>query len=635
MVARRLEATLALLLESTREQARLRGVIEVLTSPGVGAEAEALEVSAESARDTARERALLSELDRAMTECVSWRAQAEEVGARELALKRTVAQLSGVALGVVAGGQGGMGEVSTSPPGDKNGPPEVENSVQVEVDLGNGRAATVPLTAASDAESVAAGMVRKHGLHADALVPLAQFLRATIVGIGGPVRRGGGGTSSSSSNNNNHSPRGESRSVQSPRQGDADTTDAIETLDTTLVDSDNEDGVAPQSHRKSPPPSPTKSNARELMSQLHVERERVKMRELEVESHKAQLAQERARGARMEEEFRARLERSERGMLDKVKAERWRAMEQERVQLQQQQPPPMPQQYVVRPHSRPRAPPLHAAVPYTSELMPPNSAEVESSLQGLTEVDMRGMHVHASYHPLLPASPVPRATRDVNTMDVNSSRARAPGLGPSPSPRKQAKERFKKAVSLFDRATDLANDGYLVQAQPIYAEALSIFEALNVPELAKIRQEVQYWDDMAQRQQAAQHRAPHTVGANTAAPKASSGPPMPQAPSQAAVPEVSGRPPMPQAPSPTVPFTGGVVAPHPSPLVKPRDPHYRPTQWEAPAPAPAPVQTAHSAPRPPVPTPAAPDKTSGQSGPNESPDEFLKDLEALLDEAGA
>ena len=112
---------------------------------------------------------------------------------------------------------------------------------------------------------------------------------------------------------------------------------------------------------------------------------------------------------------------------------------------------------------------------------------------------------------------------------------------------------------------------------------------------------------------------------------------MPQAPSQAAVPDVSGRPPMPRAPSPTAPFTAGVVASHPSPLVQPQDPHYKPAQWEAPAPAPAPapVQTAHTAPRPPVPTPTAADQTSDQSGPNESPDEFLKDLEALLDEAGA
>ena len=629
MVARRLEATLALLLESTREQARLRVVIEVLAGPGVGAEAAGLEVSA---AESARERALLSELDRAMTECVGWRAQAEEVGARESALKRTVVQLSGVALGVV---RGGVGEVPTSPPGDKKGSPEVVNSVEVEVDLGNGCAATVPLTATSDAEAVAAGMVSKHGLHADALVPLTQFIRATIVGIEGPVRRGG---SSNNDNNNLHSPRGESRSVRSPRQDDADTTDATEALETTLVDSDNEDdddhaihggGVAPQYHRPSPPPSPTKLNARELMSQLHFERERVRMRELEVESHKAQLAQERARGARMEEEFRARLERTERDMLDKVKAERRRAMEQEHIQqlLQQyqQQPSSVPQQYVVRPHSRQRAPPLHFAAPYTYALglAPSGSAGAAGPLQGLTEADMRGMHVQASYHPSLPPSPASRATRD-----VNSPRARAPS--PGPSARKQAKERFKKAVSLFDRATDMANDGYLVEAQPIYAEALSIFEALNVPELAKIRQEVQYWADMARRQ--AQHHAPHAVGADGAAPKASSRPLMPHAPSQAAVPEVSSRPPMPQPPPSTAPFTEGVVASHTSPLVKPR-----PKPEEAPAPPLVHDSTslaAQAVPRPPVPMPAAAATSSDPSGPSDSTDDFLKDLEALLDEAG-
>ena len=58
---------------------------------------------------------------------------------------------------------------------------------------------------------------------------------------------------------------------------------------------------------------------------------------------------------------------------------------------------------------------------------------------------------------------------------------------------------FKQAVSLFDQATDMANEGQVVDAIPLYDEALGIFERLKIPELDKVRDEVIYWKQVARR----------------------------------------------------------------------------------------------------------------------------------------
>jgi hypothetical protein len=52
---------------------------------------------------------------------------------------------------------------------------------------------------------------------------------------------------------------------------------------------------------------------------------------------------------------------------------------------------------------------------------------------------------------------------------------------------------------MFDLATDLANQGRLLEAMPLYDTALHSFEGLGLPEIERIREEVYYWRGVTER----------------------------------------------------------------------------------------------------------------------------------------
>ncbi len=67
------------------------------------------------------------------------------------------------------------------------------------------------------------------------------------------------------------------------------------------------------------------------------------------------------------------------------------------------------------------------------------------------------------------------------------------------SPLKAPMSKFSTAVEYFDRASSLANAGDLVNAVPLYHYALKMFETAGIKNLKLIREEVDYWTDILQK----------------------------------------------------------------------------------------------------------------------------------------
>jgi hypothetical protein len=67
------------------------------------------------------------------------------------------------------------------------------------------------------------------------------------------------------------------------------------------------------------------------------------------------------------------------------------------------------------------------------------------------------------------------------------------------SPYKAPTSKFSTAVEYFDRASSLANAGDLENAVPLYHYALKMFETAGIKNLKLIREEVDYWTDMLQK----------------------------------------------------------------------------------------------------------------------------------------
>ena len=549
-LAYRLETTLALLLDSTREQARLRGVIEALAGPeeSIRLISSPTTVTGSAPVVSAREKGLLAELDRAVAECVTWRSAAVEAQGREASLKRAVAQLSGVV---------GDGDAAVS-----NGSSEKETGketvVNVEVDLGNGRTARLALLATSDPDDVARRMVAEHRLHRDAVAPLTMFIRQTLNTLSSRPRTDRVSKLTKAQKDKRKSQHGKTHQLQ---EKDLD-------LDTTLIDSDSDDGdkvgsglclsqhdgdtpseddddsdpptdsdhdgadingtnlginseasarsnknksvltsprrqylMAPESRTQQDEGIAAAKALSELQQQLKFEKDRVRLKEDELASQRELLHQERARAVRTEAMYQDRLGRREKEMMNALKAERRRSGRVGRVSFGQVTPFNELDGVGVgvvdgsegEKGTVPSGDDFYQPMTMPPAMQHPHHYRQPHAMQ--TYSSSSGQHV--------PEQPQRSPRHRVVNPEYHSRRA--------PSPRRIAKGRFHRGVALFDSATDLANKGHIVDAQPVYAEALGIFRELNIPELDRVENEVRYWKEMAERQV---RREQHTVSAS-------------------------------------------------------------------------------------------------------------------------